>query len=144
VHMATWPGADTARRDEQLLADTAVVQRVVGLGRAARNSSRLKVRQPLARLLIRVSDDAAERAVRRHEDQILDELNVKALELIARDATLVSYRIKPNLPVIGKRYGKLIPAIRDYLAKADGAAIAAAVARREAQTFVVTGHPPPI
>src|SRR6185369_8414443 len=140
VHMATWPAANAARRDEQLLEETAVVQRVVGLGRAARNSSRLKVRQPLARLLIRVPDGAAEAAVRRHEDQILDELNVKRLELIARDATLVSYRIKPNLPVIGKRYGKLIPKIRQYLATADGGAIAAAVARGAAQTFVIDGE----
>jgi isoleucyl-tRNA synthetase len=140
VHMATWPDADPARLDRRLLAETAVVQRVVGLGRAARNSSRLKVRQPLARLLVRVPDDAAEAAVRRHEDQILDELNVKRLELVARDATLVSYRIKPNLPVIGKRYGKLIPAIREYLATADSAAIAAAVARGVAQTFVVSGQ----
>jgi isoleucyl-tRNA synthetase len=126
--------------DRQLLEETDVVQRVVGLGRAARNSSKLKVRQPLKRMLIRVPDAAAEAAVRRHEDQILDELNVKRIELIARDATLVTYRIKPNLPVIGKRYGKLIPAIRDYLAKADGAAIAAAVARGEPQTFVVAGQ----
>jgi isoleucyl-tRNA synthetase len=137
VHMASWPSADERRIDRQLLAETDVVQRVVGLGRAARNSSKLKVRQPLKRLLIRVPDAAAEAAVRRHEDQILDELNVKSLELIARDATLVSYRIKPNLPVIGKRYGKLIPAIREYLKTADGAAIAAAVARGEQQTFVV-------
>jgi isoleucyl-tRNA synthetase len=139
VHMARWPDADVGRIDEQLLAETAVVQRVVGLGRAARNSSKLKVRQPLARLLIRVPDAAAEAAVRRHEDQILDELNVKRLELAARDATLVTYRIKPNLPVIGKRYGKLIPKIRAYLEKADGAAIAAAVARGESQTFVIDG-----
>jgi isoleucyl-tRNA synthetase len=141
VHMASWPQAHAARRDGRLLEETAVVQRVVGLGRAARNSSRLKVRQPLARLLIRVPDGAAEAAVRRHEDQILDELNVKSLELIARDATLVSYRIKPNLPVIGKRYGKLIPKIRQYLATADGAAIAAAVARGATQTFVIDGQP---
>jgi isoleucyl-tRNA synthetase len=141
VHMASWPESDARRLDRQLLAETDVVQRVVGLGRAARNSSKLKVRQPLKRLLIRVPDAAAEAAVRRHEDQILDELNVKRLELIARDATLVSYRIKPNLPVIGKRYGKLIPAIRVYLATADGAAIAAAVARGEQQTFVVDGQP---
>jgi isoleucyl-tRNA synthetase len=140
VHMGTWPAADAARLDRLLLAETAVVQRVVGLGRAARNSSRLKVRQPLARLLIRVPDAAAEAAVRRHEEQILDELNVKKLELIARDASLVSYRIKPNLPVIGKRYGKLIPAIRQYLATADGAAIAAAVARGAAQVFRVDGQ----
>jgi isoleucyl-tRNA synthetase len=141
VHMTSWPAADSRRIDEQLLAETAVVQRVVGLGRAARNSSKLKVRQPLKRLLIRVPDAAAEAAVRRHEDQVLDELNVKRVELVARDATLVTYRIKPNLPVIGKRYGKLIPKIRAYLEKADGAAIAAAVARGESQTFVVEGEP---
>ncbi|HUL81667.1 MAG TPA: isoleucine--tRNA ligase, partial [Gammaproteobacteria bacterium] len=140
VHMATWPAADPARLDLALLRETEVVQRVVGLGRAARNSSKLKVRQPLARILVRVPDEAAAAAVRRHEDQILDELNVKRLELLARDATLVSYRIKPNLPVIGKRYGKLIPAIRQYLASADGAAIAAAVARGETQQFRVDGR----
>ena len=116
------------------------MQRVVGLGRAARNASKLKVRQPLGRILVRVPDEAAAAAVRRHEDQILDELNVKKLELLARDATLVTYRIKPNLPVIGRRYGKLIPAIRQYLAGADGATIAAAVARGETQTFAIDGR----
>ncbi len=140
VHMATWPAAAPARLDRTLIAETDVVQRVVGLGRAARNSSKLKVRQPLSRLLVRVPDDAAAAAVRRHEDQILEELNVKKLELIARDATLVSYRIKPNLPVIGRRYGKLIPAIRQYLATADGAAIASAVARGETQAFAIDGQ----
>jgi isoleucyl-tRNA synthetase len=140
VHMATWPTQNAARLDRTLLAETDVVQRVVGLGRAARNASKLKVRQPLKRLLVRVPDDAAAAAVRRHEDQILEELNVKSLEVIARDATLVSYRIKPNLPVIGRRYGKMIPAIREYLATADGAAIAAAVARGETQIFAVGGQ----
>ena len=139
----TWragPREAPARLDAALLAETAVVQRVVGLGRAARNASRLKVRQPLvAAARARAGRGRGRAAVRRHEDQILEELNVKKLELIARDATLVSYRIKPNLPVIGKRYGKLIPAIRGYLAKADGAAIAAAVARGETQNFVIDG-----
>ena len=140
VHMTAWPSSAPARLDRELLAETEVVQRVVGLGRAARNSSRLKVRQPLKRLLVRVPDEAASAAVRRHEEQILDELNVKALEIVARDATLVSYRIKPNLPVIGKRYGKLIPAIRQYLATADAAAIAAAVARGETQKLSIDGR----
>ena len=140
VHMATWPAQNAARLDRELIEETAVVQRVVGLGRAARNASRLKVRQPLSRLLVRVPDEAAARAVRRHEDQVLDELNVKSLELIARDAALVTYRIKPNLPLLGKRYGKLIPALRAFLAKADGAVIAAAVARAETQRFEIDGH----
>ena len=64
----------------------------------------------------------------RHEAQILEELNVKAVEMLAADTELVTYRIKPNLPRIGKRYGKRVPAIRDALAAADGGAIAAAVA----------------
>jgi isoleucyl-tRNA synthetase len=141
VHMASWPEQRPERLDRGLLEETAVVQRVVGLGRAARNSSRLKVRQPLKRLLVRLPDEAAIAAVRRHADQILEELNVKALEIIPRDASLVSYRIKPNLPVIGKRYGKLIPAIRQYLAAADGAEIAAKAARGETQTFALPSGP---
>jgi isoleucyl-tRNA synthetase len=140
VHMSDWPEARPALRDARLLAETDVVQRIVGLGRSARNASQLKVRQPLSRLLIRVPDDFAAAAVQRHEALIRDELNVKAVELLARDAELVSYRIKPNLPVVGKRYGKLIPAIRQYLAAADGVAIAQAIARGEPQSFEIEGR----
>ena len=137
VHMTRWPEAHPERRDEALLAETAVVQRIVGLGRAARNESRLKVRQPLARVLVRVPDETSAQAVRRHADQVLEELNIKALELVARDAELVTYRIKPNLPVVGKRYGKLIPAIRDYLSRSGGVEMAAAAARGETQTITI-------
>jgi isoleucyl-tRNA synthetase len=140
VHMSDWPKLRADRLDATLLDETGVVQRVVALGRSARNAARLKVRQPLARLLVRVPDAAAAAAVEHHQALIQDELNVKAVELIPRDAELVTYRIKPNLPVVGKRYGKLIPAIREFLASADGVAIAAAVARGETQTFAIAGQ----
>ncbi len=140
VHMREWPRLNEARLDRDLLEQTEVVQRVVGLGRSARNSSRLKVRQPLKRILVRVPNEAAQAAVRRHQEQILEELNVKAVELIPPDATLVSYRIKPNLPLVGRRYGRLIPAIREFLATADGAAIATAVAAGETQVFAIAGE----
>ena len=128
VHMSEWPAPDPAARDEALIAEIDVVQRVVGLGRAARNSSGVRVRQPLSRLLVRTPDEGSAAFVTRHEAQILEELNVKGVEMLAPDAELVSYRIKPNLPRIGKRYGRRVPAIRDALAAADGGAIAAAVA----------------
>jgi isoleucyl-tRNA synthetase len=67
-------------------------------------------------------------------------LNVKTVEFIARDAQLVSYRLKPNLPRIGKRYGKLIPAIRASLADADGAAIVTAVAAGESFSIEADGQ----
>jgi isoleucyl-tRNA synthetase len=140
VHMSAWPERNAEWHDARLLKETEVVQRVVGLGRSARNASKLKVRQPLSRLLVRVPDDFSADAVLRHQALIRDELNIKAIELVARDAELVSYRIKPNLPVVGKRYGKLIPAIRKYLATADGVAIAAAVARGESQQFDIDGQ----
>jgi isoleucyl-tRNA synthetase len=124
VHMSEWPDADAAKEDAALLFDIGVVQKVVGLARAARAQSGVRTRQPLSRLLIRAPDDAAAKALAEHQDQILEELNVRSIEFIARDAGLVSYRIKPNLPKLGKRFGKRLPAIRAALQAADGAGIA--------------------
>ena len=135
VHMSEWPTPDPAARDDALLAGIDAVQRVVGLGRAARSRSGVRVRQPLSRLLVRAPGEADAAVLARFDAQILEELNVKALEMLAPDAELVGYRIKPNLPRLGKRYGKRIPAIRAALAKADAGAVAAAVAA--GRTFAV-------
>jgi isoleucyl-tRNA synthetase len=140
VHMAIWPAHQPQRLDQTLLTDMKVVQQVITLGRVARSESSLKVRQPLARLLVRLPDELASSAVERHSEQIRDELNVKAIEVIPRDAALVTYRIKPNLPVVGKRYGKLIPAIRAALAKSDGSIIAKLAARGEPLKLEVEGR----
>jgi isoleucyl-tRNA synthetase len=140
VHMADWPEADPAWQNDALLSDIDVVQKVVGLARAARGQSGVRTRQPLSRLLVRAPDDSAARALDSHQEQILEELNVKSIEFIARDAGLVSYRIKPNLPVLGRRYGKLIPKIKAALDAADGAAIAQAAARGDSFTIEVEGE----
>ena len=140
VHMARWPEVDESKRDDALVAEFEVVQRIVTLGRTARNDSRVRVRQPLSRLLVRVPNERDALAVRRHEAQIKEELNVKVLAMVASDADLVTYRIKPNLPRIGKRYGRLVPAIRDALARADAAALASAVARGASFDLTVDGE----
>ncbi|MGB5412637.1 MAG: isoleucine--tRNA ligase, partial [Woeseiaceae bacterium] len=140
VHMADWPEADAAWQNDALLQDIDVVQKVVGLARAARGQSGVRTRQPLSRLLVRAPDDTTAAALDSHQEQILEELNVKSIEFIARDAGLVSYRIKPNLPVLGRRYGKLIPKIKAALDAADGAAIAQAAARGDSFTIEVEGE----
>jgi len=140
VHMTDWPQHDAAIEDDQLLFEISVVQKVAGLARAARGQSGVRTRQPLSRLLIRAPDDAAAKALADHQDQILEELNVKSIEFIARDAGLVSYRIKPHLPRIGKQYGKLIPKIKQALDAIDGAVIAGAVARDENVELDVEGQ----
>ena len=140
VHMSSWPEADPSRDDVSLLNDIGVVQKVVGLARAARGQSGVRTRQPLSRLMVRVPNDQAAAALEGHKDQVLEELNVKEMEFIARDAGLVNYRIKPNLPRLGKRYGKKVPLIRKALQESDGAAIAGATARGETFDINVAGE----
>lgn len=123
VHMVQWPQFDAGLHDQKLVHGVDVVQKVVGLGRAAREASKVRVRQPLSRLLVRAPNSAAEEAVRLHADQIKDELNIKQIDFLNADAELLTYRIKPKLPELGKRFGKLVPAIRTALAQCDGGAL---------------------
>ena len=120
VHAARWPDVDEAKKNDALLADFDAAQRVVALGRAARGASRVRVRQPLPRLLVRAPGPAEAEAVGRLETHVLEELNVKRLQLAAEDdgASLVRYRIRPNLPRVGKRHGRLVPALRRALDEA--------------------------
>ena len=140
IHMSAWPEADPARDDDDLLHDVGVVQKVVDLARAARGQSGVRTRQPLSRLLVHVPDDRAQRAIEEHRDQVLEELNVKALEFIARDAGFVDYRIKPNLPKLGKQYGKQLPQIRTALEDADALQIAAKAERGDDIVIDVGGE----
>ncbi|MFC1915568.1 isoleucine--tRNA ligase [Chloroflexota bacterium] len=82
VHLADFPVADTARIDKHLAADTRLVMRVSSLGRAARSDARIKVRQPLAKLLIKISAERQKKALKHLAPQVLEEVNVKELELV--------------------------------------------------------------
>ncbi|MEO0574206.1 MAG: isoleucine--tRNA ligase [Pseudomonadota bacterium] len=140
VHMAQWPSVRANVIDAPLLTSIATVQRIVGLGRAARAQSGVRTRQPLSRLLVRTPDAATMQAVLAHSEQITDELNIKSIEPVAPDDSLVDYRIKPNLPVVGKKYGKAVPQIKSALAQADGDAIATAVAADQSFTIEAAGN----
>ena len=130
VHLAPWPEADEALIDEQLLADTALLLETVSLGRAARQTAGLRVRQPLSELLVRTPDGA--QGLRRFQDELLEELNVKKLRILGGDEALVQYRFNPNLPLIGRKYRKLVPAIKTALAELKGEEAAAAARAVEA------------
>jgi isoleucyl-tRNA synthetase len=123
-------------QSQLLLQEMDMVRRVVGLGRVARKAAGLRVRQPLARILV-AGANAEERAgLLRHQEHVLDELNIKALELLDGDTpagqpqgvSLQQYRVKPNLRLLGPRLGKALPALRAALDALDEPA-AAAVAR---------------
>ena len=145
VHMSRWPEPDAEWQDDELLFKIGVVQKVVGLGRAARGQSGVRTRQPLSRLLVRAPSEEARAALEQNQDQVLEELNVKAIEFIARDASHVTYRIKVNTPSLGRRgLGPKIPAIRKWLeGEADGADIARAVAQGEPYPLPMLDEPLP-
>ncbi len=124
VHLTDWPVEDEALIDEHLSASVRLVQRIVSLGRAARAKANLKVRQPLAAVHVRVLNQSEAETIDQLNDQILDELNVKTLETIDDDSEFFEYKVRPNLPILGPRFGSEIGRIQRALAAADPAELA--------------------
>jgi isoleucyl-tRNA synthetase len=146
VHLTRWPEVREERLDARLTSEMAAVIKVVELGRAVRGAHNLKTRQPLASVSVRASTPEATGALRRFRAQLLEELNVKDVTFLAGDTDLVRYSLRPNLPVIGKVYGKALPTVRAALERADAAAVARAVGAGQpftveanGQTFTLTG-----
>jgi len=132
VHLSRWPAVQAAWRDDGLVADMAAAMRVVRIGRAVRRQAALKVRQPLRRILVRPPHAPAGAALQRLREAVLDELNVKELEIIEPGAAFETYHLKPNLPVVGPKHGRAVPAIRAALAALSPADAAAAVRKLQA------------
>ncbi|WP_322183466.1 isoleucine--tRNA ligase [Neglectibacter caecimuris] len=118
VHLCEFPVCEETRIDSALEADMDEVLKVVTLGRAARNLSNRKNRQPLQTLYTDARSDLGE--LYRHI--ILQELNVKELSFLSDLSDLIAYTFKPQLRLLGQKYGKQIGEIRTALQNLDGAA----------------------
>ena len=112
VHLCLWPEEDETLIDTKLEEEMGLAYKIVKLGRSARNSVNIKNRQPLSKMLI-----SADTLPEYYADIVKDELNVKEIELGAEMSDYVNFEIKPNLPVLGKQYGKLIPKIKEEISK---------------------------
>jgi isoleucyl-tRNA synthetase len=110
VFLAAWPEPHASLADDELLAEIAEVRRVVELGRQARESRSVKLRQPLRRAVVFGSERA-----QGHTAEIAEELNVKEVRFESGGAARV--RFKPNLPLLGPRLGPKLPAVRKALAE---------------------------
>lgn len=132
VHLASWPEVDESLIDERLVADTQVLLSAVSLGRAARKSANLKVRQPLSELWLRAPSNDQTEGLRRFEDELRDELNIKEVRYLDANSTVVEYRFKPNLRLVGKKYGKQVPALTAALKALEGDAARSAAQQLEA------------
>jgi isoleucyl-tRNA synthetase len=111
VHLCDWPQVREELIDDQLVRETHLVMRIVGLGRAAREKAQIRVRQPLNALYVRVPSAAEGEALRRHSGQVLEELNIKHLELMSEDSDMLAYTLRPNVKVLGPKHGSLVQKI---------------------------------
>ena len=106
IHLCDFPVYDDKQRDVALEEEMALTQKAIALGRTVRAEGNLKIRQPLATLYL-VDRDEKERAIlKRMEDSIAEELNVKQVKLQADESGLVCYSAKANFKVLGKKLGK--------------------------------------
>jgi isoleucyl-tRNA synthetase len=110
VHLAGWP--TTKETDTALLAEIAELRRVVELGRQARATSGLKLRQPLRALVVEGAPLAES-----HAEEIADELRVRDVSFGQVEAS--ELRVKPNLPLLGPKFGKQLGALRAALQSGD-------------------------
>ena len=112
VHLCLWPEVNEKEIDKNLEQEMDLAYKIVKLGRSSRNSVNIKNRQPLSKMLISINT-----LPEYYADIVKEELNVKDIELGAEMSKYVNFEIKPNLPVLGKEYGKLIPKIREEISK---------------------------
>ena len=111
VHLASFPKCDEALIDARLEDMMAMAQQVSSMVLALRRKVNIKVRQPLAKVLIPVLDDATEEHLSAVKSLILNEVNIKDMELIRETTGLITKRIKPNFKTLGPRYGKYMKQI---------------------------------
>jgi isoleucyl-tRNA synthetase len=109
VHLSAWPRV-SAQRDLALEAAMAAVRRLASLARAARETGKLRVRQPLARMAVAVPQGVRGPAFDRLLGLLKDEVNVNEIQVAESDASLVRLKGKANFRALGKRYGKETPA----------------------------------
>ncbi len=121
VHLATWPKADPALLDADLIAQVRTARALTEAGRAARKASNVRVRQPLGRALIGLPGGTT--LSPELLDEVADELNVRAFEPLNAAGELVDVTAKANFRALGRRFGKQTPQIAAAITAADPAVL---------------------
>ena len=138
VHLASWPAADRSLIDDQLSGQMHLARRLVELGRSARATAGVPIRQPLPRALAG-APGLAELPPELRE-QIVAELNVRSLDPLATvGEDLVHHVVKPNYRALGSRFGKGTPAVAAAIAAADPASLASELRVAGETAVIVNG-----
>jgi isoleucyl-tRNA synthetase len=119
VHLSLFPECDQKLIDTALEANMDAVLKIVTLGRACRNGSALKNRQPLSQIFIKLPEGTAA-LTDDFTDIIKEELNIKTVTFTDDTDKFISYSFKPQLKTVGPKYGKHLAEIKTALSEIDG------------------------
>lgn len=112
VHLANFPITNTTLVDEDLEKRMDLAQRITSMVLAIRKKERLKVRQPLQKLMIPVSDERMQLQINAVSDVILREVNVKELEFLTKESEIqIVQELKPNFKTLGPKAGAQMKSI---------------------------------
>ncbi len=106
VHLADFPLADETLIDQELEERMAYAQKISSLVLSLRKREKLRVRQPLQRILLPILDERFEKQVEAVKDLILSETNIKNIEYVKDSSGLLKKSAKPNFKTLGRRLGK--------------------------------------
>ncbi len=120
IHLVDFP--EIGFIDENLETKMDMAQHIVYLARSMRAKNNLKVRQPLNKIIVAVKP-TSRNAVQNIKEIILEELNIKELEVLEDDSSIVNKSAKANFKSLGPKYGKLMKALSAEILKLDKEAI---------------------
>ena len=135
IHLCDFPKANPEFDFKDIEAEMDAARKIVILGRACRNAANIKNRQPIQKIFVQTKDALSDV----YKGIILDELNVKELEVTEDASSFISYNFKPQLKTMGPKYGKIVRAIFEEVNKMNGAEVMATLQKGENIKLVVDG-----
>jgi isoleucyl-tRNA synthetase len=127
VHLDDYPQFDESAVDDGLSKATRLAMRLSSLGRAARSSAGIKVRQPLTEAVVSLPTQAERGYLAEIDAQLKDELNLKSVKDAGEAGGVFRYDVRPNFAALGPKYGPDVPSIVRQLAAMDAADVARSV-----------------
>ena len=136
IHLCDFPEVNESYIDKELEENMERVLDIVVLGRACRNASAIKNRQPIGKMFVKAEFELSDF----YKEIIEEELNVKEVEFTDDVRAFTSYSFKPQLRTVGPKYGKFLGKIKETLSSLDGNAAMDKINAGEPLTFDFDGN----
>jgi isoleucyl-tRNA synthetase len=116
VHLADFPSVNNSIIDTDLEQKMQLAQNITSLVLSLRKKERLRVRQPLQKIMIPILDEKMQENINGVSSIILSEINVKEIEFLGEDSDILTKNIKPNFKTLGPKYGRHMKLISSEIA----------------------------